>query len=111
MKKKKKHIILPFLLFSTVTQLFMIPNTSCYSKHLTKTFLYRQTAGLVSESWHVGGPVGERKQFNTLTSAERETSAGGQVEEEQVSLMRLIDRGRSRKLKAGEATFKIKRTL
>lgn len=53
--------------------------------------------------------MGEKKQCNTLTSAERETSAGGQVEEEQVSLMRLIDRGRSRKLKAGEVTFKIKR--
>lgn len=54
---------------------------------------------------------GGKKQCNTLTSAGRETSAGGQVEEEQVSLMRLIDRGRSRKLKAGEVTFKIKRIL
>lgn len=55
--------------------------------------------------------MGEKQQCSTLTGAGRETSAGGQVKEEQVSLIRLIDRGRKGSEQAREVTFKIKCTV
>lgn len=69
----------------------MTCNHCCYLKLLLKRYFF--TGGL--QGWLVSPGTLEEQQRCTPTSAEGETSAG-QVKEEQVRAMRLIDRGRAR---------------